>query len=399
MPGTRLSITLCLCSLAASGGAAEFEIPLASADVEYMLPAPDGEYAVGVRGFSWIDASRLETASPGASGHREVTVQIWYPAEPNSDATRALYFPELDQMLAAADELPEDEARYVRLHAVLGGKATNSVPGSALAESADPWPIILFSPGGNVSRHAQTALAERLASNGFVFVSMSHPYSTIDVAPATGFSMSIDWGLEQDDPVAARAADDRLADLLAGDARFVLQQLRTLNGSDESFKGVLDFQRVGIAGHSRGGTTVGRACAGIREITACAVLDNIGPDREQQTGVNQSLLALRAPWDEQRVADLHAYLERSGGDVYDIEIAGSNHFSCTDLPLFIEDVRADGLEPLAGIDTCADVLAGFFGYHLWEWDPLGRYDMYNVPNIEIVFTQSRIKVDSARPDQ
>jgi predicted dienelactone hydrolase len=119
----------------------------------------------------------------------------------------------------------------------------------------------LFSPGGNVSRHSQTALAERIASQGFVFVSMSHPYSTMDVAPVSGFSLSIDWGLDQEDEQAAMAADNRLAQVLAGDAAFVLHQLRKLIENDDPFDGALELSHVGIAGHSRGGTTVGRACA------------------------------------------------------------------------------------------------------------------------------------------
>lgn len=342
----------------------EIRVPYAPSNPEHTLPAFTGPHSVGVRFFAWIDEARVETASPNETDYREVAVQVWYPATVESTDRNALYIPELKEMLSASASLPTDEQKFVKAHEVLGNTATNSVPGAKILESVRPWPVILFSPGGNVSRHSQTALAERLASQGFVFVSMSHPYSTMDVAPVSGFSMSIDWGLDQEDDQAALAADNHLAEVLAGDAAFVLRQLRNLGEDHDSFKGTLDLSKVGIAGHSRGGTTVGRACASNPDIVACAVIDNIGPDREQKTGVKPPFLTLRSSWDEERIAILHDYLNRTGSVAYDVELAGSNHFSCTDLPLFMHDLRVDGIEPADGIDACAKILASFFDAYL-----------------------------------
>jgi pimeloyl-ACP methyl ester carboxylesterase len=342
----------------------EIRVPYAPSNPEHTLPAFTGPHSVGVRFFAWIDEARVETASPNETDYREVAVQVWYPATVESTARSALYTPELKEMLSASANLPPGEQKFVKAHEVLGNTATNSVPGAKILESVRPWPVILFSPGGNVSRHSQTALAERLASQGFVFVSMSHPYSTMDVAPVSGFSMSIDWGLDQEDDQAALTADNHLAEVLAGDAAFVLRQLRNLGEDHDPFKGTLDLSKVGIAGHSRGGTTVGRACASNPDIVACAVIDNIGPDREQKTGVKPPFLTLRSSWDEERIAILHDYLNRTGSVAYDVELAGSNHFSCTDLPLFMHDLRVDGIEPADGIDACAKILASFFDAYL-----------------------------------
>jgi predicted dienelactone hydrolase len=342
----------------------EIRVPYAPTNPDFTLPALNGPYSVGVRSFAWIDDARIESASPQEGDYREVTVQVWYPAAVESTVRSALYTPELKEMLSAAASLPAGEQKFVRAHEILGNTATNSVPGTKILELVQPWPVILFSPGGNVSRHSQTALAERIASQGFVFVSMSHPYSTMDVAPVSGFSMSIDWGLDQEDDQAATAADNRLAQVLADDAAFVLSQLRKLVKNDDPFDGALELSHVGIAGHSRGGTTVGRACASNPNFVACAVIDNIGPDRERETGVNQPFLTLRAPWAEERIAILHDYLNRTGSVAYDVELASSNHFTCTDLPLFMLDLRFEGIEPVDGIDACANILVGFFDAYL-----------------------------------
>jgi predicted dienelactone hydrolase len=342
----------------------EIRVPYASTDPDYTLPTLKGPHSVGVRSFAWVDEARLETASPKESDYREVTVQIWYPATVQSADRSALYTPELKQMFSASASLPEREREFVKAHEVLRNTATNSVPGAKILNSVQPWPVILFSPGGNVSRHSQTVLAERMASQGFVFVSMSHPFSTMDVAPASGFSMSIDWGLDQEDQRAATEADNRLAQILAGDAAFVLHQLHKLVENDDLFDGALELRHVGIAGHSRGGTTVGRACASNPNIVACAVIDNIGPDRERETGVKPPFLTLRAPWADERIAILHDYLGRTGSVAYDVVLAGSNHFTCTDLPLFMLDLRVAGIEPVDGIDACANILTGFFDAYL-----------------------------------
>ncbi|MDH4109008.1 MAG: alpha/beta fold hydrolase [Gammaproteobacteria bacterium] len=342
----------------------EIRLPYAPAEPNFAIPASEGLHSVGVRGFAWVDESRAATARSDTKEYREVAVQVWYPATVDDADRPALYFPDLDEMLMAAESLPAEEQRFVRAHAVLGNTATNSVPGARILESGQRWPVILFSPGGNVSRHAQTALAERMASRGFVFVSMSHPYSTIDVTPRTGFSMSIDWGLDLEDALAANEADNRLADVLAGDAAFALHQLRTLAATDDSLADALNLEDVGILGHSRGGTTVGHACATNPDIVACAVIDNIGPNRERQTGIKQPFMTLRSGWGEERVAELHDYLKRTGSVAYDVELAHSNHFSCTDLPLFISDLRVEGIDPVTGIDACSDILVNFFDAYL-----------------------------------
>ena len=342
----------------------EIRVPHAPTNLDFTLPAFNGPHSVGVRSFAWIDEARVETASPSEGDYREVAVQVWYPAAVEGTERTALYTPELTEMLSASASLPAGQQKFIRAHKPLGNTATNSVPGAEILESAQPWPVILFSPGGNVSRHSQTALAERIASQGFVFVSMSHPYSTMDVAPVSGFSMSIDWGLDQEDEQAAMAADNRLALVLAGDAAFVLHQLRRLVENDDPFDGALELSHVGIAGHSRGGTTVGRACASNPDIVACAVIDNIGPDRERETGVPPPFMTLRSPWDVERIALLHDYLSRTGSVAYDVELASSNHFTCTDLPLFMPDLRVEGIDPVDGIDACVNILASFFDAYL-----------------------------------
>jgi len=189
---------------------------------------------------------------------------------------------------------------------------------------------------------------------------MAHPYSSLDVAPESGFSMSLDWDLDNEDRQLADENDNRLAQILAEDAAFVFDQIRAITMTGHPLASAMDLNRAGIAGHSRGGKTVGRACSTNEAFRACVVIDNIGPARERITGIDQPFLTLRSDWDENRVAELHNYLSRTGSVAHDVMLLNSNHFSCSDLPLFIPELQVEAVEPVESINTCARIIAAFF---------------------------------------
>jgi predicted dienelactone hydrolase len=358
------TIVLSLSASAEVLRAAEIQVPIAPANARSVLPAIDGAYPVGVRSFSWIDSARSRTGLPEHSGSREISVTVWYPATTISNQKPALYAPGIEEILAAADSVPEDRRGFIKAHEPMLNVASNSIPAAGPAPAQRGWPVIFFSPGGNVSRHFQTALAEEIASRGFVFISMAHPHSSLDVAPDSGFSMSLDWNLDSEDRQVADENDNRLADILAEDAKFVMDQMRIIDRSSDALAVAMNLDRVGIAGHSRGGKTVGRTCATNKDFRACAVIDNIGPARERNTGIEQPFLTLRSDWREDRVNQLHDYLSRTGSISHDILLLRSNHFTCTDIPLFITELRVEGLEPGEGIHACASIITAFFGIFL-----------------------------------
>jgi len=340
--------------------ATEIQVPVAPANARSVLPAVGGAHAVGVRSFSWIDNSRSRTGLRGDGGSREITVTAWYPATASPGQKQALYAPGIEAILATVDTVPENTQQFIKAHEPMVNVVSNSIPGADPAPIQEGWPVIFFSPGGNVSHHFQTALAEEIASRGFVFISMSHPYSSLDVAPESGFSMSLDWDLDNDDRQIADENDNRLSDILAEDAHFVLNQVRIAAGNGHPLAAAMDLDRAGIAGHSRGGKTVGRACSTNKQFRACAVIDNIGPARERKTGIKQPFLTLRSDWGEDRVNELHDYLGRTGSVAHDVLLMNSNHFTCTDMALFISDLREERADPIEGIKACARIIVTFF---------------------------------------
>ncbi len=136
------------------------------------LPAPDGPYAVGSFFSSLTDDSRIETFRPPAK--RELAVEVWYPAA-KSQQTGAYPAQSLWSELYTG---PYDLLSFFT--AYLGRVHTHSHLGIPIAESAAPFPVLLYDSGlGWTSQN--TLLMEHMASHGYVVVSISHPYDQLKV--------------------------------------------------------------------------------------------------------------------------------------------------------------------------------------------------------------------------
>lgn len=342
----------------------------AEPDTIVALPEPTGPHLVGTLAYHWIDDGRAETATADPGDRRQLIAQIWFPASPAPDPVYAEYLPDLPAMrgalLAIGDSLHRRVAGDLVVHAAVRGHALVA-PALDEPATAPRYPVVLLSPGGFMSRHWHTALMEELASHGYVAVALSHPYVGWDVFPAGGFLKSIDWGLDADNPAAARAAEDSMADVLAGDVRLALDRLAALDAADPDGRltGRLDLDRIAIAGHSRGGATVARACATIPDLDACVTLDNIGTEREMESGLPRPQLAVRrADWDAGRVERLRGFLLRNAVESWDATIAGASHFSFTDLPIVDPAHYASEIEPRRAHRVASELVLAFLDRHL-----------------------------------
>jgi len=131
------------------------------------LPEPTGPCPAGTTSLHLTDTSRPDPWAAGAVV-RELMVSLWYPATP-SDGRRAQYMTPAESELQLTSRditgVPPDTLSTVR---------TNAAVDATPAGRRRSLPLVVLSPGFTNSRSTLTALAEDLASHGYVVAGIDH---------------------------------------------------------------------------------------------------------------------------------------------------------------------------------------------------------------------------------
>lgn len=283
-----------------------------------QLPPPDGCHAVGTTMVVLGDASR----------NRDLIVTLWYPSLRGS-----VVAPYMDTRtagaLAAEWNLQSNFADRVRTNANL----------NAPIENGGPFPLVLLEHGSGVVPAVYTILAEGLASHGFVVAATNHPPDSLIAVFPDGHEIRSKpyWPVNADRRTQGVAIGRFAEDVLVADVRFVLDRLQEMNSRDKFWRGHIDVAKIGIVGHSMGGTTAalatkeeGRILAGINldGSTYPGMNDDVRP-----VELHKPLLFL--------ATEEHALDPQSGGreysgsksNTYYVIVPGSDHMSFTDAHL------------------------------------------------------------------
>ena len=150
------------------------DAPAAQGHTPY-LPEPTGPRPVGTTSLHLNDTSRPDPWAAGVSA-RELMVSLWYPATP-SDGRRARYMTPAESEL----QLTSRGITGVPPDALSTGR-TNAVSDATPAGRQRALPLVVLSPGFTNSRSTLTALAEDLASHGYVVAGIDHTYESYATA-------------------------------------------------------------------------------------------------------------------------------------------------------------------------------------------------------------------------
>ncbi len=197
-------------------------------DPRYEAPGP---HPVGNTTIVITDAARSRT----------LTVELWYPAD-ESERAAADTGAAVEEFVVDAT----DRSTYSDLLAAAPAGCPSTRTGSSrdavIADGAS-WPLLVFSHCHNCVRFSSFAIAERLASHGFVVAAPGHIDNTLfDDLAGNGVEL-----------------DSAFLPVRAGDIRFVMDTLLDGAASDvpDQLRGKLDPDRVGVYGHSFGAVTTG----------------------------------------------------------------------------------------------------------------------------------------------
>ncbi|MBT4855943.1 hypothetical protein HOM50_00255 [bacterium] len=319
---------------------------------ESLLPEPSGRFKVGQTELYLTDSSRQERDS---IGHRQLKLQIFYPAE----AIRGERSPYIEK--AALDIVKQDLSKFsglpIEQFNYLGSLQSHSFISAPIATDSKTYPVIIFSPGWGMPVSLYFSLLGDLASHGYIVVGIQYPYVTNPVLFPDG---RIIKGLQNSD------AEQKQKELQiwVKDISFVIDELDRFNHSDldNPLKGRLAMLRIGLLGHSFGGSVSIEAC---QQDWRCRSVVDIEGKLYQTTESDKPVLFIVAPHSVEVLQPIKDITKTSKSISY-IELEGAKHGSFTDLYFIVkfDKDKLPSLEVLKGIQQTRGLLLGFFNEYL-----------------------------------
>ena len=336
----------------------ESDVPTGRGPAPY-LPAPTGPYPAGTASVWLTDTSRPDPWVPGVNA-RELMVSLWYPAVP-SDGQRAQYMTPAESELQLTSRgitgVPPD---------VLSTTRTNAVSDARPAGRQHSLSLVVLSPGFTNSRSALTALAEDLASHGYVVAGIDHTYESHATAFPDGRVTTC----------LARQAPrrDRMEEVAAGRAADVCFVLDELTGAHPAWPGagLIVPYRIAMAGHSAGGAAAIAALLADSRILAGIDMDGSTHAQIPDRGLSRPFLFLGkqanyTPGSEGAVTTWERDWELLTGWKRWLVVAGAVHASFTDLGFLADQFGIDlgaGLSGARSLAITRAYLRAFFDQHL-----------------------------------
>ncbi|MEU5401544.1 alpha/beta hydrolase [Streptomyces sp. NPDC005963] len=332
--------------------------PAAVADFP-RLPRPTGKYAVGSTTLHLVDQSRTDPWVPSADG-RELMVTLHYPAARAGDGRHARYATaEEARLLVEGSQLgglvQPEKLSGMRTHSRVGARPA---PGQ--------FPLVVLSPGFTVSRYTQTALAEDLASRGYVAASVDHAYESYGIAVPGNRMLTcvactaLEGGTPGSVVTSTRAAD-------------VSYLLDALTGPEPVWRNadMIDSDHIGMAGHSIGGASAASAMIADSRVDAGINMDGgfwepLPPEGLRgrpfmMIGTEESSV----PGSEEERNWSETYRALDGWKRW-LTVAGSDHMSFSDSPLIAEHfgLPQTPLPAKRAVKLTRTYVAAFFDQHL-----------------------------------
>ncbi len=223
------------------------------------FPSPTGPYGVGQKSYHWVDANRKElNAKDPKNTNREIMTYVYYPTQKNKTST--LYNPKV--IKNTINFFNKTTGLPMWLFSGLYFVKTNLEKNAEIAKTKPKFPVIIFSHGGGPMIEQYTWLLQDLASYGFVVVGINHTYlSSETLFPDGRIVSSISSKMKKKFKNRKLHAEwrDKNIDIYVQDIRFVINKIKELVSQDSEFWNAIDLEKIGVMGHSFGGSAAVRA--------------------------------------------------------------------------------------------------------------------------------------------
>jgi len=297
-----------------------------------FLPHLTGEYGIGVQTFHLIDRNRSENFTKNiVDDFREMMIQIWYPTADYNFTPNIKYMDyKTFQWLKGRSPIPlvtipNNAYTYVNPH---GHK------NAPIAETERCYPVIIFSHGYDGVYQIYTSLIEDIVSNGFIVVSINHPY----IAGITVFpdGRNIYVSAIPSDNINAELWRSIALRSVVDDAKFVLTEIEKMNSTHSDFMGYFDLSKVGMYGHSFGGGATAICCYEDERFKVGLTLDGFFSTDNIPNGIKKPFLMLMAESRINQDPYFNDTWDNFTSNAYAIWINGSEHYSFTDVGILLK---------------------------------------------------------------
>ena len=363
------------------------------------LPEPTGEYAVGTASFRLKDENREEIFSENPDDVRNILISAWYPANVDVDEKPITYW-DNEGVIGEAFSLSAEIGTFWYSH--LSNVKTNSYRNATISSDESTYPVLIYSHSFVGLNTENTMLFEELASQGYIVLSVAHPYESVILLFPDGEQIYTDYEYinqlydsngetevalynefenaqtvdeKQEilrqilsvDEVSTHMMHERTKDVL-----YLLDQLENVN-NDSIFQTRMDIENIGVFGWSFGGATALDVC--IIDDRCKAVIDidgwPYGEEFNSDIVLNKPLLVINSEsYDESESIIGDMVFNRSQNDAYQVKISGAEHNNFWDFPLFFEVYQYFGYWGPIDAERLLEIenmfIGGFFDQYLKE---------------------------------
>lgn len=334
----------------------------------YELPALTGNYEVGTVCMPMLDQKRPGVYADGTfSTGREFMTQIWYPSERRAAGPKSVYLDEptadyLSQFFKASGlDIDKDFRFLIKTHAVVNAKAANRPA---------RFPVLIFSPGWNMSYFIYQSILEDLASHGYIVIGVNSPNSA-------GITVFPDGHSHVTPDIEDEEIKNKYNQEVADDLTFVADSLPKLdtNAALPLF-GRIDFKRVGCFGHSFGGAAAIQACLQSPNIIAAMNFDGSPRGESYIKPVSKPMMMVWSDLHPQADTTMDVIWSSLPKGSYRLTLNGTDHMSFSDYMMVTEFIYGKSVAenphpiyPERAVQITRDITRTFFDIKLNHTNP------------------------------
>ncbi|MHA1945872.1 MAG: alpha/beta hydrolase family protein [Candidatus Hodarchaeales archaeon] len=330
----------------------------------FTIPKPSGSYQIGTTSFLLTDSNRDEIFTDEVGDSRNIVIKVWYPTdEPEGSPVPYVDVPaQFGKGVERSFGFPSFVVSHISLI------STHSYLNAPISPNQDNYPVIIFSHGYGGLDFQNTVLMEELASNGYIVFSINHPYESILATFSDENGTMIVYEKLENTP--GHQINDSLH-IWANDTTFLIDQLEIPNNPNipSLVRGSVDMGKIGVMGHSFGGTTAEEMTLIDSRVQVGISMDSPHIGNSLKSNITKPfMLMFGRDYGNPELND--SVFLRAENDCYGLFIEGADHYNFADLNIWAPFLQSIGyVGPIDGYRMLAiinEYVVAFFDKYLYN---------------------------------